>query len=187
MGYSLLKHVSEHDHLNVLEIGQGAGQILRYFEYSGCRTIGVELSQEMCYLCHVQSPNSIIINGDISEINFGIEQFDLIYMGAIIHLFPLQDAIVLMKKVWTWLKYNGYIFINTTCHSESYEGYSRKPDYSGEIYRFRRYWNENDFEHFISERGFSVVEKLYTDEKDRMKKWIALIGKKEIMHKNEAI
>lgn len=53
LGYSLLKHVSEHDHLNVLEIGPGAGQILRYFEYSGCRTIGVELSQEMCYLCHV--------------------------------------------------------------------------------------------------------------------------------------
>lgn len=187
LGYSLLKNVSDRSHLQVMEIGPGAGQILRYFEDNGCRTIGVELSQEMCCLCRTQSPNSIIINGDICEVNFSIEQFDLIYMGAIIHLFPLQDAKILMKKVWTWLKYNGYIFVNTTCHAKSYEEYSRKQDYSSEINRFRRYWREDDFEQFISESGFSVKEKLYTDEKDRMKKWVALIGKKEIIHNNETI
>ena len=187
LGYSLLKNVSDRSHLQVMEIGPGAGQILRYFEDNGCRTIGVELSQEMCCLCRTQSPNSIIINGDICEVNFGIEQFDLIYMGAIIHLFPLQDAKILMKKVWTWLKYNGYVFVNTTCHAKSYEGYSRKQDYPSEINRFRRCWREDDFEQFISESGFSVKEKLYTDEKDRMKRWVALIGKKEIIHNNETI
>lgn len=187
LGYSLLKHISDRNHLQVMEIGPGAGQILKYFEDNGCRTIGVELSQEMCQLCRIQSPNSILINGDICEINFCIEQFDLIYMGAIIHLFPLQDAITLMKKVWSWLKYGGYIFVNTTCHAESYEGYSRKQDYPGEVYRFRRYWREDDFERFISDSGFSVKEKLYTDEKDRMKKWVALIGKKEIIHNNGKI
>lgn len=187
LGYSLLKHVSECDHPQVMEIGPGAGQVLRYFEDNSCRTIGVELSQEMCNLCRVQSPNSIIVNGDISEINFGIEQFDLIYMGAVIHLFPLQDATILMRKVWTWLKYTGCVFINTTCHPESYEGYSIKKDYSGESYRFRRCWSEDDFEQFISESGFSVIEKLYTDEKDRSKKWVALIGKKEYIHNDETI
>lgn len=187
LGRSLLKNAAQCDNLQVMEIGPGAGQILRYFEDNGCRTIGVELSPEMCYLCRNQSPNSIIINGDIFEIDFGNEQFDLIYMGAIIHLFPLQDAIVLMKKVWKWLKYNGCIFINTTCHSVSHEGYSKKQDYSGEIYRFRRYWSEEDFERFISKSGFSILEKLYTDEKDRMKQWVALIAKKEIIHSDETI
>lgn len=187
LGHSLLKNVSLQNNLQVMEIGPGAGQILRYFEENGCRTVGVELSEEMCNLCRIQSPNSIVINGDITEMNFGIEQFDLIYMGAIIHLFPLKDAVELMKRVWTWLKYNGYIFVNTTCHPKSYEEYSKKQDYSANIYRFRRYWQEDDFEQFINECGFSIIEKLYTDEKDRKKKWVALIGKKEKIHNDEEI
>ena len=111
LGGSLLQKVSKRDCLNVLEIGPGAGQILKYFEDNGCRTIGVELSQEMTHLCRIQSPNSIIINGDIADINFMPEQFDLIYMGALIHLFPVEDATTLLKNVWKWLKYDGFIFV----------------------------------------------------------------------------
>ena len=185
LGGSLLQKVSKRDCLNVLEIGPGAGQILKYFEDNGCRTIGVELSQEMTHLCRIQSPNSIIINGDIADINFMPEQFDLIYMGALIHLFPVEDATTLLKNVWKWLKYDGFIFVNTTCHSISQEGFSKKKDYSKQILRFRRYWREEDFERFISENNFSIVEKLYTYERDRRKKWVARIGKKDGIHNDE--
>ncbi len=179
LGNSLLKHASTKELIHVLEVGPGAGQILKYFEDHGCRTVGIELSDAMCQLCKIQSPNSIIIHSDINEIKLYGEQFDLIYMGALIHLFPLEDATKLIRKVWSWLKEDGCIFINTTCHEKSEEGFYRKQDYVGESLRFRRHWNESDFECFVTSNGFSILEKLYTDEQDRGKNWIALIAKKE--------
>ena len=179
LGYSLLKHAPENRPLYVMDVGPGSGQILKYYEDNGCRTIGVELSSAMCQLCREQSPNSIIINNNINDLEFPDNQFDLIYMGALIHLFPLNDAQILLKKVWSWLKYSGLIFINTTYHSESQEGFYLKEDYLENTYRFRRYWKEDEFINFIIDSGFSIIEKLYTDERDRNKKWVALIGKKE--------
>ena len=64
-------------------------------------------------------------------------------------------------------------------------GFSKKKDYSKQILRFRRYWREEDFERFISENNFSIVEKLYTYERDRRKKWVAIIGKKDGIHNDE--
>ena len=109
LGNSLLKHASTKELIHVLEVGPGAGQILKYFEDHGCRTVGIELSDAMCQLCKIQSPNSIIIHSDINEIQLYREQFDLIYMGALIHLFPLEDATKLIRKVWSWLKEDGCI------------------------------------------------------------------------------
>lgn len=178
LGNSLLKYAPKKDTLQVLEIGPGAGQILRFFEDNNCRTIGVELSDEMSRICRIQSPDSVLINGNILDINFSNEQFDLIYVGAVIHLFPLKHARILLKSIWKWTKIGGHVFINTTCHEQSSEGYSKKRDYAEGV-RFRRYWKEKDFQNEIVQSGFSIVEKLYTDEKDREKLWVAIIGKKE--------
>ena len=175
LGNSLLKYTKK-KHPTVLEIGSGSGQILKFFEDNGCRTVGVDLSTSMCDLSKAESPRSIIINSDINEVNFIGNQFDLIYMGALIHLFPLDDEIIIMKKVWNWLAEDGYIFVNTTCHDYSCEGYYEKQDYLNRKKRFRRYWSENDFEAFITECGYSIIEKLYTDEKDKDKKWVAFIA-----------
>lgn len=178
LGYSLLKHALSKENRQVLEIGPGAGQILRYFEENDCRTIGIELSSAMCQLCKEQSPRSLIINSDINEIHFYNDQFDLIYMGAVIHLFPLKDATKLIRNVWEWLKHDGCIFINTTCHEKSEEGFFRKQDYTENSLRFRRHWSEEDFLHFLTSNNFIVLEKLYTNERNKGKKWVAVIAKK---------
>ena len=150
-----------------------------FFEDSGCRTIGVELSSNMCAECSKESPKSIIINDNIENIEFYREQFNMIYMGALIHLFPLESAENLMSRIWQWLKPSGCIFINTTCNNSSYEGYYYKDDYSKREKRFRRYWQEEDFQAFVINSGFSIVEKLYTNEIDTQKRWVAFIAKKE--------
>lgn len=180
LGNSLLKHVQDPSKATVLEVGSGPGQILSFFENSGCRTVGVELSSEMCKLASQESPKSLIVNENIEDIEFYDEQFDLIYMGAIIHLFPVQDEETIMKKVWRWLKPDGHIFVNTTCHDVSREGYYYKEDYNIQKKRFRRYWREDDFEEFIRKTGFDIIERLYTDEKDKNKKWVAFIARKEM-------
>ena len=99
LGNALLKYAPKKRPLQVLEIGPGAGQILRFFEDNNCRTIGVELSAEMSKICRIQSPDSVVLTGNILDVNFSNEQFDLIYIGAVIHLFPLQHARVLLKNI----------------------------------------------------------------------------------------
>ena len=179
LGNSVFKYISKKSQKNVLEIGPGAGQILSYFEKKGCRTIGIELSKNMADVAKQYSPQSIIINDDANNVDLLDNQFQLVYMGALIHLFPQSDARKLLLKVWKWLEKEGVIFINTTCHSCSSEGFYVKKDYDGKHMRFRRYWTEREFEEFVISCGFSIIEKLYTNESNRDKRWIALIGKKE--------
>ena len=181
LGNCVLKHVKKEvgRSINVVEIGPGAGQLLHYFEKNGCRTIGIELSEKMAKIAKEYSPNSIIINSDTQKVDLLEEQFHLVYMGAIIHLMPKSDADKLLKKVWSWLENDGIIFINTTCNNASIEGFFEKKDYGISKIRYRRYWTENDFELFVKSSGFSLIEKLYTNECDREKKWVALICKKE--------
>lgn len=178
LGNSALKYISEQFPINVVEIGPGAGQMLAFFEKNNCRTIGVELSYNMAQIAKKYSPNSLIINQNVNEVNFKDGQMHLVYMGAVIHLFPKEDAGKLLLKVWRWLKKDGIIFVNTTCHDKSCEGFFVKKDYAGKKVRFRKYWTEIEFEKFVINCGFDIIDKLYTNEIDRGKKWVALIGRK---------
>jgi len=181
LGDSVLKYLSKEsklDIVNVLEIGPGAGQMLEYFERKNCRTIGIELSTEMSKIAKSYSPRSIIINANVNDIEFLDNQMDIIYIGAVIHLFPYKDAVKLMVKVSRWLKEDGVIFINTTISKKNQEGYFSKRDYKNSEERYRAYWTESDFEDFVINSGFTLLTKLYTNEIDRDKKWVALICRK---------
>ena len=181
LGRFALKNVLREDFkraIKVAEFGPGNGCLLSFFERNGCRTVGVELSAEMAKLCKLNSPESIIINNNVLDVNFMIAQFDLIYMGAVIHLFPKTDAESLLKKAYNWLNENGILFINTTCNFESIESYSSKVDYKDSPVRFRKTWTEEELIECVSRQGFCVIEKMYTDESDRNKQWVALSCKK---------
>lgn len=175
----VLKTTSQSDILSVLEIGPGTGQCLTYYSSLGYHTVGVELSPSMAEVAYRNSPQSILIVSDILSIDFPLEQFDIIFMGALIHLFPKNDAKRLLDKVHHWLKPSGRIFINTTCHEISQEGFHIKKDYSEKLMRFRKYWREDEFYNFIHEQRFRVLDTMYTDEINRQKKWVAYVCEKK--------
>jgi ubiquinone/menaquinone biosynthesis C-methylase UbiE len=165
--------------ISVLEIGPGSGEMSSFFDKNGCRTMAVELSPKMAEIAKNRSPNTIIILGDILETEFCENQFEVIYAGAVIHLFPLKDAIELLKKIYNWIKPNGFLFINTTIHSVSDEGYEIKLDYDIKIKRFRRKWKENEFLTALLDSNFKILDRMFTNEKDRGKEWVAYICAKE--------
>lgn len=162
---------------NVLEIGPGSGEIVEEFEKKGNRTIAVELSIEISKIVKDKSPQTIVINSNILEVNFLFNQFDIIYAGALIHLFDENDASILLKKISKWLKKDGVLFINTTKSKVTEEGFYYKEDYKVKVKRFRRKWKENDFENLVKEK-FSIEKTLYTNELDRKKIWVGYICRK---------
>lgn len=162
---------------NVLEVGPGSGEIVEEFENRGHKTIAIELSTQISLYVKNRSPKTIIINSDILNVNFLNNQFDVIYAGALIHLFNEPDALNVLRKFNNWLKPSGALFINTTISKSTEEGFYYKNDYNLKVKRFRRKWTENDFKSFI-EKYFYISKTLYTDELDRKKVWVGHICKK---------
>lgn len=163
---------------NVLEIGPGTGRILKIFEEKlNCRTCAVELSEEMIKYAKVKSPNTIFIEDNILNVKFSKDSFDAIFMGALIHNFPLEDVKKLLLLVYKWIKEDGKILIYTTIHEKSEEGYFEKEDYDGNIVRFRKKFTENELKELVEECGFEITYKMYTEEPDRNKKWLTYIVK----------
>lgn len=174
-----LKHLTERKEcVRVLEIGPGSGEILRAFEDRDCRTTSIDISENIISVARTTSPDTVFINGNVLEINFPRDQFDIIYAGALIHLFPYDDALKLLKTLCTWSKPDGVVFINTTIHHKSEERILEKTDYSGNVSRFRRNWREEEMQEVIINCNFQVLETAYTDEKDRDKKWVGYVLRK---------
>lgn len=176
-----VKHLAKnHNRLcqTVLEIGPGSGEVLAEFERLGFRTTAVDISANIIRVASQVSHSTVFINSNVLDLNFKEDQFDVVYAGAVVHLFSLEDAQSLLRKIHSWVKSDGVLFLNTTLHEFSSEGFLEKTDYAGNVSRYRRNWEENEFLQFIQVNGFNVVEKAFTNEKDRGKRWIGLVLKK---------
>lgn len=164
---------------NVLEIGPGTGRILKLLEEKlNCRTCAVELSKEMIKYARLKSPNTLFIEDNILNVKFSEDTFDAIFMGALIHNFPKEDAKQLLLLVYKWIKKDGKILVYTTIHDKSEEGYYKKEDYTGNIVRFRKKFTEEELKELVEKCKFKIIYKMYTEEPDRNKKWLTYIIKK---------
>lgn len=118
------------DNPKMLEIGPGTGTLLKLFEEKNFRTTAVELSKNMASLACEASNNSVIINGNILDINFMPKQFDFILAMAVIHNFPENDLIKLLDKIKLWLKDDGCFILDTTNNPITETGFFEKEDYN---------------------------------------------------------
>lgn len=164
--------------LNFLELGPGNGEIVAYFEKKGSKTTAIEIAPKMIALAKEIAPKTKFIQGDILTTKLP-QKFDAIYAGAIIHLFPKCDALIVLKRIWEWLEINGILFINTTISNNSTEGFLKKEDSQIQIFRYRKKWQESEFIDALKECNFEIIDSVFTDETDRNKKWIGLICKKQ--------
>jgi 2-polyprenyl-3-methyl-5-hydroxy-6-metoxy-1,4-benzoquinol methylase len=158
-----------------LEIGPGGGEVLEWFARSGLITVAVEFASRIIEIARQRSPSTVFIEDDIRKVRFIPNQFDVIYAGALIHLFPKSDAVNLLSTIHSWLKPHGAFFVNTTKKNRSAEGFELKHDYDGAVLRFRKRWTEPELTSSVCDAGFHIVNRLYTDEKDRNKFWVALV------------
>lgn len=168
----------------MLEIGPGTGTLLNIFENKNIRTIAVELSGNMASLAQEASPNSIIINDNILNIDFINSQFDFILAMAVIHNFPEKDLIELFKKIKNWLKDDGYFILDTTNNKMTESGYFEKEDYNTRVERYRRKWKKEDLNVFLIEQGFIIDELNIYYDNTSSKEWLIYALKKS---KNDTI
>jgi cyclopropane fatty-acyl-phospholipid synthase-like methyltransferase len=165
----------------ILEIGPGRGDRLKNFCDYGLDVTAIELSKEMSIICKERAPKAKIINKNVFECEFE-DKFDFIYMEAMIHNFPLEDAKKLLDLVYTWLSDDGILICTTTVEKDDYEGYEEKSDYQNKKKRFRHRFTEKTFDNLFTEQNFKIIDKKYKEEKDelRTKLWQIVYAKKQI-------
>lgn len=175
---SIYKDIHIKDFINVLEIGPGKGINLNVLKNFNSTVTAVELSKNMYDILKSNFPEIELINDNILECDFPKESFDIIFMSAVIHNFPIADAKKLLDKIKKWLKSNGYLIISTTVNDKDDEGIIEKVDYSGHISRFRHRYTKESFEQLISDTGYKIYKPYLKKEEDRNKLWYIIVCNK---------
>ena len=132
----------------------------------------------MASLACEASNNSVIINGNILDINFMPKQFDFILAMAVIHNFPENDLIKLLDKIKLWLKDDGCFILDTTNNPITETGFFEKEDYNNNVIRYRRKWKKEDLEMFMQQQGFIIHDSTIYKDTTSNKEWLIYSFKK---------
>lgn len=160
----------------LLELGPGSGLALEYFEKSGFETFAIDISQKILDVAKNTSPKTTFYKGDFLSYPFDNKKFDGIFGKAFIHLFPKEDALLVLKKIKTLLSHSGLVYLSTTMHEEALEGFLQKEDYDKKPKRFRKQWTEKELTEALEETGFEIIFKDKMKEEKYDKIWMLFIA-----------
>jgi len=91
-----------------LDCGCGGGRVLTQFE-NKCLTIGIDISDRNCRISKINSPHSLVIQGDIENLPLKAEVIDTCAM--IYTLIYAPDKPKVMKEIYRVLKKGGKLII----------------------------------------------------------------------------
>ena len=172
----LLNSLPRSPHLSsVLEIGPGAGYVLKALCDSGAQCVGIELSPVMADLSSCRATRAKVLVGDALKLNIPEAAFDGIMANAVIHLFPYKDAKALIALCRKWLRRGGVLFLTTTTHETESEAYASKLDSGHQLVRFRREWTNDAVHSLVTEAGFQIIKQHHASQPTLNKSWVGLL------------
>jgi cyclopropane fatty-acyl-phospholipid synthase-like methyltransferase len=167
--------------LNLLELGPGSGRSLYYFSnIYNINTTAIELSDKMAKKVSDMVKRVGMIVGDVKDIDKLLDhQYDIIYASAFIHLFPKNDASIVLQNACKWLKDSGIIYLSTTINQELKEGVFPKLYSQSKVRRYRVLYTEPEFKKLITISNLDIVDEWKRDDTNRNRKWLNIICRKK--------
>jgi 2-polyprenyl-3-methyl-5-hydroxy-6-metoxy-1,4-benzoquinol methylase len=145
----------------VLDIGCGVGLLMETLRKYGFEASGIDLSSQMVMYAKARNPRAEILAANFMTTQYKTH-YDGIFAFTYIHLFPTKVAKENLLKIRNLLVPKGVLYISTTKSKISSEGFLTKGDYSGKHIRFRKFWTKPEFESFLKEGGFKILETIET-------------------------
>ncbi|HJZ18724.1 MAG TPA: class I SAM-dependent methyltransferase, partial [Candidatus Nanoarchaeia archaeon] len=137
--------------------------------------VAIDISRKIIEVAKRISSNTLYIEDDFLNHDFGNLTFDGIFSKAFVHLFPKTDAVKVLRKMRNLISERGIVFIGTTIHDFSEEGYTEKSDYDNTV-RFRRKWTRDELFDAVLNEEFKIFSEQENFESG--KHWYGLILEK---------
>lgn len=160
----------------ILDVGCGSGRDTKVFNNSSYRVIAFDISHEMVKHASQLISNNIFLQANLLNLPFKNKPiFDAIWCSAVFLHIPKLYVLNTLKSLYVILKQGGIVYISLK------EG-------DGEIFKedtrynhgkkFWSYFTKNEFEKYLQNAGFTLIdhhiEKSQLDET----KWIYLYARK---------
>lgn len=149
-------------HLNkdmeVLELACGSGQLSFSLSKHTKSWIGTDFSEQMILEAKKRGEyeNLTFETADATALSYSHEKFDCVLIANALHIMPKPDEA--MKEIYRVLKPNGTLFAPTFLWKEGNQRKMIKRLMSIIGFKMYQEWDKKEFEDFIKEYGFSVVE-----------------------------
>ena len=149
-------------HLNkdmeVLELACGSGQLSFKLSKQAKSWTGTDFSEQMIVeaIKRGEYENLTFEVADATALSYANEKFDCVLIANALHIMPKPDRA--MREIYRVLKTRGILFAPTFLWKEGKQRNILKNLMS--VFGFKMYleWDKKQFENFIKEYGFSVVE-----------------------------
>lgn len=164
---------------SVLELGPGSGFALSLLTENGYNVTAIEFSEKMAEVAKKNAPRAKIICDEFLSHDFKDEKYDGIFGLAFIHLFPKEDTKKILNKIYNLLNSGGVVFISTTKHDKSEEGYFEKTNFNNLALRYRRRFTFEELSLLLNSVGFKLVYQYDVESKEVAGKiWMNFILKR---------
>ncbi|WP_428842294.1 class I SAM-dependent methyltransferase [Peptoniphilus catoniae] len=154
------EYISPHldKNMDVLELACGSGQLSFSLSKHTKTWIGTDFSEKMILEAKKRGEyeNLTFEVADATALSFADEEFDCVLIANALHIMPNPDRA--MKEIHRILKPNGTLFAPTFLWKEGKQRNIIKSLMSISGFKMYQEWNKKQFEDFIEEYGFSVVE-----------------------------
>ncbi|WP_297690091.1 class I SAM-dependent methyltransferase [uncultured Anaerococcus sp.] len=144
--------------MDVLELACGSGQLSFSLSKHTKSWLATDFSEQMIIEAKKrgQYDNLTFETADATALSYVNEKFDCVLISNALHIMPKPDWA--MKEIHRVLKANGILFAPTFLWKEGKERKIKKTLMSTFGFKMYQEWNKEQFEKFVEEQGFSVVE-----------------------------
>lgn len=156
----ICEYISPHltKYMKVLELACGSGQFSFSLSKHTESWIGTDFSEKMIHEARKrgEAKNLIFEIADATSLSFANEKFDCVLIANALHIMPKPDEA--MKEIYRVLKPDGILFAPTFLWKEGKQRKLIKSLMSISGFKIYQEWDKNQFEEFVEEYGFTVLE-----------------------------
>lgn len=162
----IISQLRKHNCKNVLEVGAGAGILLKELEKAGFYVKGEDISEEASKL------NRNIIVANCTDLPFEYRQFDSVLSISLIEHLTKEDGLKMLSEVNRVLKSGGLIFLvspNTWSINHLILGRRWKPYLNDETHI--TFYGINQIKNLLLKKGFNKIKFRFSLESKSIEDW----------------
>ena len=144
---------------SLLDVGCGAGIKSKYFAEKGFKVTGVDFSEGMLKIAKREVPSAHFFVKGILEIETLENEFDAIYVQAVLLHVPKERVEFVLEKLKNKLTPNGilYLGVKEVRPNAPDEEVVREDDYGYDYERFFSYFTKAEMEDYVNKIGLELV------------------------------